>query len=283
MSYSQTSDHKSEITTVTAYATISLVFSLGITSCAIVEVASTQTLPPPPPGQSWAFVWGDEFDDDAIDQSKWTVQGDYVRRKGLWSREDAYLDGEGHLVLRTRRTPNGVSSGAVSSTGKFERRNGLYVIRCKFGDQPGHWPAFWLFTQSVQTVGDDGLDGTEIDIMEKPWIGDAIHHNLHWDGYGEAHRWDGTEVPTDGINDGFHTFAVHWTENEYIFYVDGRETWRSSSGGISRVPQAIWITDEVDDLVGSIDSAQLPDYFTVDWVRVYDAEDGEQPSQDQVY
>jgi hypothetical protein len=33
--------------------------------------------------------------------------------------------------------------------------------------------------------------------------------------------------------DGFHTFALYWKAEEYVFFVDGKETWRTAAGGVS--------------------------------------------------
>lgn len=245
---------------------------LGAAGCALVATAPIERLPAPPSGQRWNLVWGDEFDGSEIDPEKWTVEGDYVRKKGYWSRADAFLDGSGHLVLRTRQEGERINSGAISSHGKFQRRYGLWMIRCKFGSQQGHWPAFWLYDDAVRKVGNGGVDGTEIDIMEKLWNSDSVFHTLHWDGYEDAHASASQEVAVEGISDGFHTFAVFWTETEYVFYVNGRETWRTNAGGVSQVPQSVRITDEVDDWAGDIRLAALPDHFIVDWIRVYVSE-----------
>ena len=43
----------------------------------------------------------------------------------------------------------------------------------------------------AKKVGNQGRDGTEIDIIEKPWLDDRMHHALHWDGYGKEHRHQG--------------------------------------------------------------------------------------------
>lgn len=45
-----------------------------------------------------------------------------------------------------------------------------YVARIQLQKQPGHWPAFWIMGDGVGKVGDEGRDGTEIDIMENPWL-----------------------------------------------------------------------------------------------------------------
>ena len=232
------------------------------------EVYST-SLPPLPDGKKWVYVWGDEFSGNDIDTTKWVIQGDGPRKDAYWSREDAFLDGQGHLVLRTSKQNGKISSGAISSTNKFEQKFGFFAIRCKFPTQQGHWPAFWLYTPSVMNIDSKGRDGTEIDIMEKPSRANEIQHNLHWDGYGKHHRSSGKKVPISSNSSGFHVFAVFWSPEEYVFYVDGEETWRTKAGGVSQVAQSIWITEEVHAWAGNIKRAKLPDYFLVDWIRAF--------------
>ena len=37
-----------------------------------------------------------------------------------------------------------------------------------------------------------------------------------------------------GLYDGnYHKFGMMWTPEEYIFYIDDIETWRTSAGGVS--------------------------------------------------
>ena len=228
-------------------------------------------LPPLPEGKTWKLAWSDEFEGTKIDASKWVILGDWKRRDGFWVKEDAYLDGRGHLMIRTKQNGDRYTSGAVRTKGKFEHTFGYWVCRCKFPNQEGHWPAFWLMTDGVSKVGDEGRDGTEIDIMEKPWREDKITQNLHWDGYGKAHKSAGTgQITIPGVSEGFHTFGLHWTPDEYVFYVDDKETWRTRAGGVSQVPQFMKLTEEIGKWGGDIKKAKLPDTFVVDYVRVYD-------------
>ena len=233
-------------------------------------------LPPLPDGKTWKLVWSDEFEGKALDPSKWEVfgeTGDRKRRDGYWVKDDAYLDEEGRLVLRTKKDGDRYTCGGVRTRGKFEHRFGYWVVRCKFPTQPGHWPAFWLHIGSVNKVGDGGRDGTETDIMEKPWREDRITQNLHWDGYGKAHKHAGTTVDIPGVSQGFHTFGLHWKPDEYVFDVDGKETWRTAEGGVSQVPQYLKLTEEIGKWGGDIATANLPDVFLVDYVRVYEETD----------
>jgi beta-glucanase (GH16 family) len=233
--------------------------------------AGKEFLPPPPADKQWKLAWQDEFSGTRLDESKWNRLGDWKRRDGYWVQEDAYLDGKGNLVLRTRKDGNRFTCGAVNTRAKFEHAFGYYVTRCKLPTQPGHWPAFWLMCDGVNTVGNEGRDGTEIDIIEVPWGDGRLTSNLHWDGYGKDHKSAGNKFTQAGVMEGWHTFGLLWLPDQYVFYVDGKETWRSSAGGVSQVPEFIKLTEEIGTWGGAIQKAALPDYTQVDYVRVYDA------------
>lgn len=245
----------------------------------------------PPESDTWKLIWSDEFDgEESPDPTKWESL-DYNRRNndtgpdGWWSSDDAYLDGNGNLVIRARKIDNkngdddefDYSSGMVRSRGRFQQTFGKFEIRCRMPSQPGWWVAFWLMCDSQGNIGDSGEDGTEIDIMEGFGWTERIGHALHWDGYGAAHQSSGFAQEIPGILEGFHTFTLEWDENEYVFLVDGLETWRSAAGGVSKVPEYIKITGEIsaefwavsENWANDPQNANFPDTFIVDYVRVY--------------
>lgn len=229
------------------------------------------TLPSPPPGKAWKLVWRDEFEGTQLDETKWNRLGDWKRRDGFWVKEDAAVDGQGHLVLRTKKDGDRFTCGAVNTRDKFQHAFGYYVARCRLPKQPGHWPAFWMMCDGVGHVGEEGRDGTEIDVFEAPWRDDQLTSNLHWDGYAKDHKSAGVKFRVPGVTEGWHTFGLLWKPDEYVFYVDGKETWRTTGGGVSQVPEYLKLTEEIGDWAGDIKKATLPDIFEVDYVRVYDA------------
>lgn len=163
----------------------------------------------------------------------------------------------------------------MRTRGLFEQAYGYFEIRADIPKEEGFWTAFWLMSDSVADIGNEGRNGTEIDIFEAPFSyrsGDYIQHALHWDGYGEEHRSVGKDLRIPGIYEGYHTFALEWNEDEYIFYIDDEVTWRTSAGGVSEVPEYIKITAEVGEWGGDIEKAQLPAELKVDYVRVYERE-----------
>jgi len=232
--------------------------------------SAKEFLPPAPAGKEWKLIWHDEFDGTTLDETKWNRLGDGKRRDGYWVKADAYLSGQGTLLLRTKKDGDRYTCGAVRTQGKFEHAFGYYVARCKMPREPGHWPAFWMMCPGVSKVGDEGRDGTEIDIVEIPWRDGKITMNLHWDGYGKEHQTAGTSMTMPELTEGFHNYGLWWTPEEYVFYVDGKEVWRSKAGGVSQVPQYLKLTEEIGNWAGDIRKAKLPDYFEVDYVRVYE-------------
>jgi beta-glucanase (GH16 family) len=197
-------------------------FSLA--SSAGAWAAEDPDVPSPPQGKEWKLVWHDEFDGTALDLTKWVYGHEGRRKGGWWSHEAVGLDGQGHLVIKTSKVGEKYVDGCITTQGRFEHAFGYYVARIKLQEQPGHWSAFWMMTRGVSKVGNEGRDGTEIDIMEKPWLDERVQHTFHWDGYGKAHRSEGQRVSVPGVMTGFHTFGLLWTPEEYVFYVDGRET-----------------------------------------------------------
>ena len=49
-----------------------------------------------------------------------------------------------------------------------------------------------------------------------------------------------------GIMAGWHTYSLNWSPDEYVFYIDGKETWRSKAGGVCQVPLFIKLSDQAE-------------------------------------
>lgn len=257
---------------------IRLLMSLAVVAALVTfsrgeETTVKDDLPPAPEGKQWKLAWNDEFDGTSLDETKWDVPRDAPRRDGWWMRKAIELDGKGNLAIRTFKEGDRYIDGCVRTLGKFEHTYGYYIARIELQKKPGHWSAFWLMGRGVGKIGNEGRDGTEIDIMEKPWLDERVNHALHWDGYGKEHRSAVKESKVPGIMEGFHTYSLLWTPDEYVFYIDGKEMWRTSAGGVCQAPLYIKLSDEIGDWAGDIRKVELPDQFLVDYVRVYDLVD----------
>lgn len=228
-------------------------------------------------GKQYTLTFEDDFNGTELDPTKWKRCPEWKRQdlNNYWDDDMSYLDGEGNLIIEMRYDENSdrYLSGGIRSKGKFEQTYGYYEIRCAVNNVPGYWTAFWLMGESVLDISEGGRNGTEIDIFETPYF-DAgeVQHTLNWDGYEQYHKSLGNIVKKNVYDGEFHTFALLWTKDEYVFYIDGEETWRTDAKeakGTCQVPLYMKITSETGSWTNVPDSKNLPDYMKTDYVRVY--------------
>ena len=241
--------------------------------------------------KNWKLTFSDEFNGKgAPDTSKWNTR-EYNRRNndqgpdGWWSKEDSYME-NGNLVIRVKAIPNknkdkdsiDYSCGALDSKGKFKQLYGKYEIRCQLPKKQGWWAAFWMMQGNVNQVGNEGIDGSEVDIFEGFGWGKRLNQAIHWDGYEKDHKKAVHPLYNLNLSEGFHTFTLIWTPKDYKFYVDGVETWVTSGAtGVCNQPGHLLITGEISTVESMANKNWAneprpefyPDYFLVDWVRVY--------------
>jgi len=256
--------------------TIYLIIALFIVS---VHAISSKIILPEAPieGAVWKQTFADEFDGTVIDPNNWNIRHENrtPRKNNFWHRDCAQLDGNGYLRMITRKStdkPDWHDTACIETKTKFTPLFGYFEIRAEMHTQPGFWTAFWAMPYPPSRMGSTehaGMDGTEIDIYEKNTLDDKVQHALHWDGYGKQHKSKDHRSTVPGVMDGFHTFGLLWTPDEYVFYVDSKKVWRTSAGGVSQVPIYLKISSEIGTWGGDIKKAKLPDQFRVDYVRAW--------------
>lgn len=242
----------------------------------------------------FSLVWADEFDGDSLDTSKWIylyTESDkaFLRKGGYWHRDMISLQ-DGNLHIATKYFDEGYKggkagwyTGAVSTKSLFEQKHGYFEIRCILPKGYGVWSAFWMNCDGMSQVDGSGRDGAEIDIFESPYYNkNKISSNIHYDGYGEDIRSANLGeyyIHANNPYEEFNTYALEWNEDEYIFYINGRQTIRSSFGGASQVPEYLIASVEVggqngvaaDSWAGKSADTNTDGVsdFIVDYVRVY--------------
>ena len=254
-----------------------------------------------PEGKKWKLVWSDEFDGPELDTGKWSCRLHMMQRRHYaWSDQDYSFDGKSSLRLELKKhglqfTSTQLQTGenyldrppedqmkifswkiADFSQPKFLKKYGYFECRCKLPTQPGWWAAFWLQSPQIGCCPDPARAGIEIDIMENFTRDGEYSHNIYWNGYGKAVK-SGHSGPRHLESDifGWHVYGVDWNSDGYIFYVDGKETWRFNEA-VSHTEQFIMLSTECKDYryngmpAPELQNAKLPDAFIVDYVRVYD-------------
>lgn len=256
----------------------------------VVGVWGWQTLfhepqQPPPPSpyvpDGYQLVFFDEFETAGLDTARWRhrYREGHSYGAGIASHSSVYQPGDGLLHLVTRYEDGQFLTGMVRSVPQFQY--GYFEARIRFQTLQGHHGAFWLQSETYgQIVGDPGRSGAEIDIIEffgNGRIATDAKQNVYFDPYISGQEQPGAEHDLfyrdthNGVelSEDFHVFGLLWTPNEYVFFIDGVETWRTSVG-MSHVQEYIvlslttsaWENDRLD-------TALLPDEMVVDYVRVY--------------
>lgn len=233
--------------------------------------------------EGYVLSWSDEFDSERLDTSKWKSGYTSPARRGGYylNDEETVFVSDGALTIRTRYLENGVYGAgwytgwlesATYRTGHnnvipdnytgFAAKYGYFEVRCVCPAATGIWSAFWLMPNGGKGMhaGDvigTGSDGVEIDVMESPYMyklsnKERVTHVIHADGYGEhAVSASSDFYKVEGMYEEYHTYGVLWTETEYVFYIDGIETWRTDMSvgdtryGVSEVEEYILLTVEV--------------------------------------
>lgn len=219
----------------------------------------------------YMLTWSDDFDGIELDTKKWKYRAEgAVRGHATVSRETISLDGKGNLVIQTIKKDDKYYVGQVTTDGIFAQKFGYFECRAQVNKYMGTHSAFWLQTNTMTKENNDPWNnGTEIDIFEyHRKTSNQVHHNLHWNGYGAGHKNLGVTLISPGIDKGYHTFGLLWTDKEYVFFVDGVETWRTSEA-ISNIAEYIILSTELTGFGGNHLHENYPDNIMFDYVKVY--------------
>jgi beta-glucanase (GH16 family) len=223
-----------------------------------------------PQSLGYTLFWKDDFNGNALDTSKWAVRGIGARALGYVTPRAMSVD-NGYLTLRAVKSNDSMLVCAIGSQDRFMTTYGYFECRAQLQQSPGQWGAFWLQSPRLSEGDDPAIYGAEIDIMEffKKLGTDIVSHNVHWGPYGPGqHTTHGMQSYLKGVSKGFHIFALEWTPEKYIFYIDGYKFYEVSSG-ISHTDQYIIVSMELPNDKKDMEHAVFPDAFIIDYVKVY--------------
>jgi len=242
-----------------------------------------------------AITWQDEFDGPAgqsVDGSKWKFDlggggwGNGELQTYTNSTNNVAKDGQGNLVITARREGDGsYTSGRILTADKFTQTYGRFEARIQVPRGNGIWPAFWMLGNDIGSVG--WPNSGEIDIMEN--IGrepNVLHGTVHGPGYSGGGGIGGSRTVGAPLADAFHTYAVDWSPNLIVWYLDGAEYFRVTPANINGNR---WVFDHPFFMIlnvavggnwpGNPDgSTQFPQRMVIDYVRVSGWDGGSQPS-----
>ena len=245
----------------------------------------------PPPG--YVLNWSDEFDGSTLDTNKWNHRLPGPRNDSI-NTSNAVSVTNGILTLTTYTEGGTNFTGMIGTEKLYMPRYGYFEARVNFNDSPGEWSAFWMTSSNMVIPGDPHANGLEIDIVEHRSVNqnNVLNHNravsnLHWDGYGTAHKTVSSGLVGSGLSTGWHLFAMEWKTNFQNFYYDGVLVWGVTNSTaqdpvppevpVSQTNQYFILSSEVrgGDWAGTIPAggygtrATSTTKFNIDYVRSY--------------
>ena len=231
----------------------------------------------------YTLVWQDEFSGGSEDLvKKWRFEdwapgrvNHELQRYVPDDRRTAFVE-NGTLNIVAAKDGSQVVSARMNSRGSW--LYGYVEASIRLPKGKGTWPAFWMmpddFSKGWPACG-------EIDIMEE--VGTHANYtssSIHCNSYNHVKGTQKTaERFTAGAEDGFHVYALEWTEDYIRTYVDGQvlldfpndkkgddNTWPFNKECYVILNLA-WGGDWGG--MNGVDENALPCTMQVDYVRVY--------------
>jgi len=229
------------------------------------------------------LVWEENFDGNELDFEVWNLDlGDGCPNLCGWGNNEAqvYTDDnykveDGFLSLVAKKSGDAYTSARINSKNKKEFLYGKIEVRAKLALGKGLWPAFWMLGKNIDEVGWPASG--EIDILE--YVGrepNSIFTTLHTtDSHGSSKNTRKDKIK--GIEEGFHTYAIDWSQKSIAFYIDDQLFYAFEPKELS--PE-IWPFDQpfyllLNLAIGGnfgghdIDDSIFPQEFVIDYIRVY--------------
>jgi len=264
------------------------------------------------PEGNWKLDWSDEFDGPAgaLPADHWILGATnwsnvpYQWRDATLSRDEAFLDGQGRLIMRARCmggkrlcpylvTRENTHPDKSYAVGPGE--NGIY-IECRVNVAQfkawGAWFAFWLMSDHPYTG--DPKNGSEIDVMEyAPYYCDryTLMDKFHTGviaGHGHDDQPAKNELTrTDEYGQTvfdetkWNTWGLEWYKDRQIFTLNGKKFWENTKWVSTDTTHSLRLTIEIQNQdprkktghqMGKFEDNppdRLPSIVAVDYIRVY--------------
>ena len=239
------------------------------------------------PLPNYRLVWNDEFSSRTISSARWT----YQEAAAGWVNHELQTYVKGHsprgtkvaessngtLKIYTFKENNKIYSARLYGNRLTGFKYGYIEARIKLPKGKGSWPAWWMFPVD----GSNWPACGEIDIMEEVGVDpNLVSSSFHCIAYNHTDHTQKThEMYCVGAEDGFHIYAIEWTEDYMRTYVDGKEQLYFENDHQNN--NDTWPFDKPFFLIlnvawggdwggyAGVDESALPLTMEVDYVRVW--------------
>ncbi|HEY8094790.1 MAG TPA: glycoside hydrolase family 16 protein [Methylobacter sp.] len=238
---------------------------------AILLLSATAAFAQAPPDLSTMIQTFDyEFQWSGIGTNAWVYN--YTTPTTINNEQQAYtpdacqgnnVAGVGRLRA-DRRMWNGMAytSCAITTFAHFDQTYGYFIMRARIPKGQGIWPSFWMLPRS-------GAWPPELDIMESSGQDtNSVYMTVHFpNGAQDQTKYSSTM----DLSTGYHTYALEWTPNQLIWFVDGIAEKAYTGPNIPNVPMYILANVAVGGTwPGSANaSTSFPQSMDIDYIRAY--------------
>lgn len=235
----------------------------------------------------YKLVWQDTFDYEGTPKKDlWNIE---IAGHGFGNNEAQFYtdrlknvfvkDGMLHIVAHKEDYEHRhYTSAKLTTLNKNHIQYGRVEVMVKIPTGDGTWPAIWFLGTDIKEVGWPTCG--EIDLMEH--VGhhpEHIHFSLHSrTNYHHIGNQPTLALDVPGILDGFHEFAMDWTDEFFIFYIDQKEIVRFNKKDY--LGKADWPFDHPFYLIlnlalggtwgGPIDDQIFPMTMAFKYIKVYE-------------
>lgn len=242
--------------------------------------------------EGYTLVWSDEFNGGPSLGKDWVAENwpaGYVNNE-LQTYTSKTIDGKSTLVVENgmlnincfKGSDGKIYSGRVNACPNTGWLYGYFEARINLPSGKGTWPAFWMMPCNVDWSTNGWPKCGEIDIMEEVGANpNYVSSSLHTENYNHTKGTQKThEMYCAGAEGSFHVYALEWTEDEIITYVDGKVQLRASRASMG-TDHASWPFHYAfypilnlawgGDWGGykGVDDKALPVTMKIDYVRIF--------------
>ena len=233
----------------------------------------------------YAIVFEDEFEGDTLNTDVWQYRGSGPRRGGFNAESQVRVENGNMIITGDYQTDGTYGEGWYTGMVKLKERycKGYFEIKCKVNAGSGFWSAFWIQADSPYNaaISKGGVGGCEIDIFESmsydSFIGkNSVAQTVHCAGVdGVQEGFQSLRLGDfygNNIYEEYNTYGLEWNDEEYIFYINGVETRRTSFGnGVSEVMEDVIVSLEIpeEEKLAGLDKENYKTEFIVDYVKIY--------------
>lgn len=232
----------------------------------------------------YQLVFSDDFNGDELNTNIWYTRADGPRRCGFNAASQVKQE-NGNLIITGEYLTDGTYgegwyAGAIALKKKYTK--GYFEIRCICNDSEDFWSAFWFQGTNPYDAAFSrgGVGSAEIDIFETlskfdsklKYKQNTVTQTIWCNGYdNDDENLDkcGISALGNDIRHEFNTYGVEWNDDEYIFYINGVETGRTSFGnGTSNDTEELIVSLEIPETEINLDKSVKTELI-VDYVKAW--------------